>query len=171
MPLSLIWLVACTDDGAGDDGKDSDVVPDYDPAVEIGTGEDVFEPVADGGTVYVVFGPQGGYHLLGSLRAQGIVPGDTDRLDEPTNPVTTFRVFRDGAPIDTGLTYQQGLDPVPGEPGIYSMIGRFLILDITDDAELDGVELEMEVEVTDADGVVVTDRRRVVGEPHPLNDL
>ena len=67
MPLPLIRLVACTDDGAGD-AKDTDGVPDYAPAVEIGTGADAFEPVADGGTVYVVFGPQGGYHILGSLR-------------------------------------------------------------------------------------------------------
>jgi hypothetical protein len=38
------------------------------PSIEIGTGEQIFEPLSEGAPVTMVHGPQGGWHLLGSLR-------------------------------------------------------------------------------------------------------
>ena len=42
------------------------------PAVEIGTGEIEFQPLDDGDMLDIIQGPQGGFHLLGSLRVKGI---------------------------------------------------------------------------------------------------
>src|SRR4029434_4969109 len=44
------------------------------PAVELGTGESHFEELIDGQDVTLIHGPQGGWHVWMSLRAQEIDP-------------------------------------------------------------------------------------------------
>jgi hypothetical protein len=48
-------------------------LPDSAPtlAVEVGTGEGVFEPIAQGTVVDAVYGPQGGYHVWTAVRVTG----------------------------------------------------------------------------------------------------
>jgi hypothetical protein len=85
-----------------------------DPAAVIGTGELEFEPLGDGDELYVVLGPQGGYHLNGSVRVQGVAPGNPDDLLDPDNPTTEFRAFVGDQRVDAGgARYTQGLDPAP----------------------------------------------------------
>ena len=137
--------------------------------VELGTGEDAFEPIMDGETLQFIRGPQGGWHFLGSVRVSGLEPGDPDRLDDPDNPTTEFRVTRDGARVDLmAAVYTQGLRPVSGMGGTFEMVGRLVILDIMRDEDLDGVTVDMEVTVNAVDGSA-GDRRTIRAERHPLN--
>lgn len=166
-------LAGCS--GGKDTGPtdDTGTVPKLDPALELGTGDIEFVPIADGDTVFVVFGPQGGYHINSSLRVQGIDNGEPTDVDDPDNPVTSFAATLDGVSLNLSgdaTDYKQGIDPVPGEPGVYEMIGRRLLLNITDDAQLDGKTIEMTVHVEDKDGVALDDTRTVVCVPDPFND-
>lgn len=164
MPLPLILLALACGDGGGDTAGSP-----LDPAIELGTGTQFFEPLTDGGTVLIVRGPQGGYHFDGSMQVQGIDPGNVDDLGDPSNPKTTFTVTDAGNQV-AYVEYVQGIRTVAGEKWIYEMIGRRVFLDIVDDAELDGHEVVMTVEVTDSTGLVLSDSKTLMAEPHPLNN-
>lgn len=158
--LALLALVGC----AADDGA-----PTGDPVAELGTGELEFEPLSDGAELYVVQGPQGGYHFNGSVRVMGVAPGNTDDLLDPDNPTTEFRAWVGDARVDAGgARYTQGLDPAPS-PYHGQMAGRRVILDILDDAELDGATVRFEVTVSDVFGNSASDSVTVTAVPHPNN--
>ena len=161
MPLLLSLWLAC--------GEETQEPPPLDGI--IGAGEWEWENLEDQEEVAVILGPQGGYHLLGSVRVSGLEAGDADNLSEPNNPTTSFYVWVDGQNLTPGARYVQGLDPVSSEVEGYTheMIGRFAILDIDSDEELDGVELTFEVVVEDVHGKMVSDARDLVGYPHPFN--
>jgi len=146
-------------------GQDDPVLP---PSAELGTGDTAFEPLDDGESIYVIQGPQGGFHVLGSVRVTGVERGDPDDLSSAKNPTTTFAVYRGSERIDAmGASYVQGLDRV--EPGVYEMVGRFVILDILADDEVAGESLRITVELEDVNGVTVSDERTVLVTPHPQN--
>lgn len=162
MPLLLTLWLACS--------------PEPDPApLEgiLGAGEWEWEELEDGGEIAVILGPQGGYHLLGSVRVSGIEAGDADDLSNPNNPTTSFYVWVDGENRTPGARYVQGLDPIADPDDVFSheMVGRFAILDIDSDAELDGVELTFEVVVEDVEGQMVSDALTLWAYPHPYNHL
>ncbi len=148
--LLLIALAGCAAEGT-----------DLPPEVILGTGLEAWVPLADGDDVGIVQGPQGGYHVFGSVRATGLDPGNPLDLYAECNPTTEFRAYRGDVRVDLGAsTYRQGLDPGP-EP-YHEMIGRLIILDIASPAELDGVALRLEVTITDHDGLTASDQRMVV---------
>lgn len=159
LPAALL-LAAC-----GSDAEDDPVLP---PSLELGTGEVEFESIDDGDDVWVIQGPQGGFHILGSIRVTGVERGDPDDLEDPDNPTTEFQVYRGTERLDVlGARYTQGLDRF--EPGVYGMIGRFVILDIIEDDEVAGDTLHVTVDVTDVNGVQLSDELDVVAVPHPQN--
>ena len=163
MPLLLSLLLACSPEG-----EEISVSP----VALLGSGEWEWEDLTEGDEVPVIQGPQGGFHILGSVRVAGIKSGDPDNLGEPDNPTTTFYVWVEDQNLAPVSRYVQGLDPVSGEDvGDYSheMVGRFAILDITDDDELDGIELTFEVVVEDVDGTLISDSLSLVAYPHPYN--
>jgi hypothetical protein len=171
VPLSVTWalmlavaLAAC--DG-GDDEPDADAGP---PSITLATGAEEIEELTEGGDIYIVQGPQGGFHFYGSFYASGIEPGDPDDLSDPDNPTGEFRVFEGATRVDIAQAneFTQGLEPIPGTGGV-GKIGRLVILDISDDAELDGASVRFEVEVTDVHGVTVSDQRMLTAIPHPAN--
>jgi hypothetical protein len=150
-------------------GGDDEPVVEGPPRIELGTGESSFESLSDGDEIEVVLGPQGGFHLVGSARVGGIHPGDPDDLGDPDNPTTTFRVFVGNTRFDAmASSYTQGLEPAGNAE--YDMIGRFVILDILDDAELSGMTVRFEVDVVSADGTAMaSDSRMLLAVPHPNN--
>ncbi len=163
MPLLLSLLLACTAE------DDEPIAP---LRARLGAGEWEWETLESGDEVAVIQGPQGGFHLLGSVQVSGIEAGDPDNLAEPDNPTTTFFVWVDGQNIAPVSRYVQGLDPVSdadADDHSHEMIGRFAILDITSDDELDGVELIFEVVVEDVNGALVSDSLSLVAYPHPYN--
>lgn len=165
LPLSLL---AC----AGT--SDTTPPPPLPPGVSLGTGIETYVPIEDGDPITITFGPQGGYHLDGSLRAQGIVVGDADDLTHPGNPLTVFRVWdATGDPISglegaEEIQYREGLDPT-AEAGVFEMVGRRIFLDIPSDDAIVGTTIEVEVEIEDVDGTVVIDRHALDAVAHPLN--
>lgn len=166
--LALSILLLGCDGAAGEDAS----VPAGDagpPSVEIGTGFTEFEPIAEGGDLEFTLGPQGGFHFLASLRARGVRPGNPDDRMDPGNPTTTFRAFVGDRRVDLmASSYTQGLEPGL-EPGTYEMVGRLLILDIDQCADIQGMTVRVEVEVVDVAGARVTDERTVTAVPNPLN--
>ena len=130
----LLTLLACLGTSP-DPGEDSASTEPSAPQALLGTGEWEWEALSDGDEIYVIQGPQGGWHLLGSVRTVGLVPGDPTSLGDPENPTTTFQVWVDGAPLVPNAMYVQGLDSILGgvPPYTHEMIGRFAILDITGD--------------------------------------
>jgi hypothetical protein len=146
--------------------------PTKDPAVLLGTGEWNWAPLEAGDALPVIQGPQGGHHLLGSMRMVGLEAGDPEDLSANTNPTTTFSVLLDGVNLTPNAHYIQGIDPVNSTDSDWEheMIGRFAILDIADDSELDGVTLRFEVQVTDIHGRSASDGLEIEAYPDPRND-
>lgn len=65
-----VLMSACAGSPTGDDSAA------LGPEVHVGTGADTWEPLAEGDPLTMVHGPQGGWHLLGSLwvaNEQGVV--------------------------------------------------------------------------------------------------
>ncbi len=174
MSVHLIWLaLACggSTDGTGTDADDTAADPGpLEPALEVGTGDRVFEPLEDGDDIFIVQGPQGGFHFDGSIRVQGIETGDPGDLFSELNPTTVWRAFEGNDQIDVGIEATQGLDPVDGEPGVYETVGRKVILDITRDLQLAGDNVTLQVKITDVDGISLLDERTLNAVPHPLNE-
>ena len=160
MPLLLMWLFACSPE-------------DESPPLQavLGTGDWQWESLQEGDDIAVIMGPQGGYHLLGSLRVSGIEPGDPKDLSHPDNPTTRFSVWFEERNLTENAVFVQGLDPVSEDmpPYAFEMLGRFAILDILDDDELDGVELRFEVEVQDVHGNLASDSYLLKAYSHPNN--
>jgi hypothetical protein len=157
----MVSLFACGDDGGA---VNADAGP---PTIEIGTGQRDFESLQEGDSIFIVQGPQDGYHFFGSLRATNVNAGDAKDLSAPENPTTTFEVFVGTDRFDAmASTYVQGLKV---ETTGAEMIGRNVILNIEDDSELDGATVRFVVSVMDVDGVLVTDERTLMATPHPNN--
>lgn len=163
MSLLLTALLGCV--GGTDD-------PNVPPDIEMGTGEWEWEAMEDGQEIDVIQGPQGGFHLLGSVRVAGIEAGSADDLSDPNNPTTRFWVIHEGVDLAPSSVFVQGLDETPGDvsPFSHQMIGRFVIMDIEADDELDGVEINFGVSVEDVDGVQVEAEMMLTAVPHPLNN-
>ena len=137
------------------------------PSLELGTGNVNFEPLQEGGTIFIVQGPQGGYHFFGSLQARNIEPGDSEDLSDPNNPQTTFEAYVGDTRVDAmASSYRQGLRV---SNGVAEMIGRQVILDILDDDELAGATVRFVVSVEDAGGIKLSDERTLMALPHPDN--
>jgi hypothetical protein len=146
--------------------------PNLAPDLEIGTGEIAFVSLEDGDTMQIIQGPQGGFHLLTSLRVHGIAAGDRGDLTEPTNPTITFDVRgEDGDSWIAIGPLTQGLDTAPlnQRPFTHQLTGRFAILDITGDDELAGQTVDLSVQIAAQDDITLEDSVRIDLVPHPDN--
>lgn len=87
---SLVAAAAC----GSDDGTSGDPITGEcrDVRLEVGTGNREFTPVADGDTVFLFRGPQGGYMLYISVRASGIDPTSARLCYEDVLTATETRV-------------------------------------------------------------------------------
>lgn len=146
--------------------------PNLPPALEVGTGEINFVPLEDGDTLEIIQGPQGGFHLLTSLRVHGIAPGDRGDLTEPTNPTLTLDVT--GEAGDSWIAIgpiTQGLDasPLSERPFTHQMTGRFAILDILADDELAGQSVDLSVHIAADGDIEVSGSVHIDLVPHPDN--
>lgn len=162
--MRIAWMMllsaACTGDSPlGDDG----------PAMRIGTGDAAFIPLSNGDDIQVIQGPQGGFHILGALQATGIEPGDTDNLFDSSNPEIHFKVYDGDERVDASNAFIQGLDNTRWRD-TYEVVGRFVFLDIESDDELVGRTLRFTAELTDVDGVVLTDERTLGAVASPFNE-
>ena len=137
------------------------------PGVRLGTGEIEFEPLEDGDDLVVIFGPQGGYHVLGSFQGAGFEAGDPHDLSDPSNPIVRFELWDGARQLAPFASFQQGLDE---EDGVMEMLGRFVLLAIDDDDEIVGGQARFTVVVEDASGTLWEDDKTVNLVAHRLND-
>ncbi len=157
-------------DSATDD-SDVEVAPTV-GWIEIGEGEDEFSFLPSPGEAYVIRGPQGGFHMLGSVRSGDFEPGNPEDLEDPTNPLTEFSVYLGERRVDADVAnFRQALRSAFGTTDVYEMVGRFVILAIEDDDELVGQTVQLRVKVTDHNGAVYRDTRDLLAVKHPNNDL
>lgn len=70
------------------------------PRAELGTGAVTFEELADGDEVPIVWGAQGGVHVWGSVRVEGIYPGPRGADTDETSPRVDFLVEFASRPIN-----------------------------------------------------------------------
>jgi len=160
--IAILSMLGCLGCGSDDGGATP-------PAkASIGSGDNTFSALSDGSDALIVLGPQGGYHLVGAVQVSGLKPGDPSDLGSPDNPTTTFVVENNGIRIDAGgAHYTQGLDPVGANT--FEMIGRIVILDITNADAINGSTLGFSVTVTDIDGISATDSVQLIARPDPRN--
>jgi len=127
---------------------------------EIGTGEATFEPLVDGAPLPFNLGPQGGWHVFGSFRATGVLPGDPEDFANPDNPTVSFQVSQGGASLGGYTDLPRPMDPAEG--GGWEIVGDTLVLDISEPEEIDGTPALLWVSFLDGCGTLLEDAREVL---------
>ena len=170
--LLLSSLAACAGsapgdgsaDTTGDSGAAASACEAGDPSVELGTGEVAYEPLSDGDPVEVINGPQGGQHILASVRTSGMTSIATVHL-------TIQRAQDESYVSDQTYRLQFFEDPDRGSacawlyPGLYGYLGFVSVAE--DDADFLWKDAIMRVEVTDEAGQTASDSVVVVPELGP----
>lgn len=154
--FALPLLAACTPDDPGPPPGACDGLGT--PSVTVGTGLDVFTPYEDGASLPFWHGPQGGWHVYGSVQVHGLFVPDTLDYADPDNLIVDF-VVTDAA--GASLAGYAGLPRLftPDPEGVPQLLGERLILSIMAPEDVEGDTVTVEVTVTDACGTVVTDAR------------
>ncbi len=121
-------------------------------SVELGTGVDAFEPIADGMTLPIQCGGQGGFHVWGAFRAHGF---------DLTNVHVVFNHVIDGAQMG-GAAFDFDVAPTDGERyGLTAFLGANQGVDVSGLA-LDGKQDTFSVTVSDQCGNSASDSRTIV---------
>ncbi len=155
MRLALLFsfLVAC-DPASPAACEEAAEIPGV---LEIGTGESDYEPVSDGDDVKLAYGPQGGQHVWGSLRAEGIVSGLL--ADDDADPVVDFEVIEADGDVLGG--YRQTPRHFDGAlAGELELVGDTLILDWLEEG-FEGLEVTIAAHLVDACGRELSAERAV----------
>ena len=142
----------------------------YDASIVMGSGENQFLSLEDGEVVTMHSGIQGGFHVYGSIRTQGLVPGrDLIMGGVDSGVEVVFELYSEDADVGYGMRSEAVLS---GDESDAELLGQLVYLDFWDleyDEEEDSyvsidpteIEFTMEVQVTDSCGVTVSDSRQV----------
>jgi hypothetical protein len=159
------------DDGGSDGGTGDSADPCLveDAVVEVGTGEVSFEPLEDGDEIVVINGPQGGQHILGSLRAW--------HTDQVLTVHYTITIVATGEVVSDQTNRYQMLEE-EGDcawvyPGMYGYLGFVYEGEDTDPDEFLDHESVMRMEVEDSLGRTASDEVIIIpvlGEPTKGDD-
>ena len=169
--LSLLLAAGLAAGCTGDEPKGDDTAPEVNDSIctitpgpdvdpesldcKLGTNDQTFVLVEEGDRVPYHAGPQGGWHVFGSLMTRGVVPGVIDDLTSPDTPLIKYKVTRDGE-LYGGVDYQQPRWLTDAGDGWHQHIGEQLVLAILDTYEADGAEVVMSFELTDANGSILS---------------
>lgn len=138
--------------GPGETGVDPGPAdPCQVPVVDVGTGDDAWEDLSEGDPAVMVHGPQGGWHVLGSVRATAtlqIVTVDFLITDLPSGEVIASNIYQ--------VALREDVVECGGE---YTGMYAYLSVGALENGELDTPpelladhELLMEITVEDAAG-------------------
>lgn len=133
--------VGCGTPPTSDAGTDDVMLPPdgevlYDGTLELGEGQTVFRPIADGDTLLIARGCQGSQHVWISLRAS---PG----LD-PRGMIIRLRLQRASDDVDVGLEFLVRLSFTP-DTDHSERLGLTLQIPVPDDALTQDLVLSGEV--------------------------
>ena len=138
-----------------------------DPVVEIGTGETEYEPLSEESSVVMVHGPQGGWHMLGSVRVHNMDPIIEVHFtvhDEESGTVVSDNLYRVAVVQDGECTGYY--------PGMYGYIDVTLMATETATRPPELLSYKpviMTMEVKDFAGREKTTTLRVMAEPDPMD--
>ena len=159
-----------TDDtGRPDDtgGSGPIACEDRAPSVEIGTGDVIFESLEAGEPVVMVHGPQGGWHMLGSVRTHSmhnVIEVHFTVKDLESGVVVSDNLYRVAVVVDGECTGYY--------PGMYGYLNVTELA--TEHADrppevLGYKTVEMKMEVTDYEGRQVETSLLVTAQPDPID--
>jgi hypothetical protein len=140
-----------------------------DPSLVLGTGETEWRDLSEEASITMVHGPQGGWHILTSLRLveMGVI----------VNIVTQLTDISSGVEISHN---QYTLQSTPNNDCFAEIVGLYSYLDVsaladednhTPPALLDGHELALEVSVTASDGLVLEESLVLIAVLDPADVL
>jgi hypothetical protein len=136
--------------------------------VEVGTGEREFEILAEGDSVVMVHGPQGGWHMLGSMRATN--------MTEILSVHFTITHLSSGVVVaDNTYRVATVYDPdlcMGYYPGMYGYLYVEPLAEGENDTPPELMaysNVQFCMEVTDQDERVARDCRTVVAVPDPID--
>ena len=167
MVALISLLLACGGGDGSRDGNQSDLpCLERDPIVTIGTGAYEWEDLAAGDGLVMVHGPQGGWHMLGSVHVTS------------TEPIVEVRytIEAAGAALISENFYRVALVPDGDCAGYYT--GMYGYLDVSALAEGDAdtppellayETLTLRMEVEDAAGRSGATATEVVAQPDPAD--
>jgi len=107
-----------------------------------------FEARADGQDMAAVLAPSGFYMLLPSIRARGIDPGQSGSAGQPSDPLVSVDIFKQGVRVGGSTEQRLGLTETAFG---YDLVDIFTPLDVPP-AEFEGYDLDLRASVTDACG-------------------
>lgn len=155
---------ACSDpvvpdpEDASTGGQDASIADSGDggattATIEIGTGQDTFEPLAGGETLPLVAGPQGGgrnggYHLWFAVRVKNYDPREIELNFDAIDPTNNMSFGSQGRTLD--------LLPIEDAFGAWGIAVR-----MDDCCVVTGKEVIMRVTARDRDGLMGMDERRI----------
>jgi hypothetical protein len=158
-------LVADASCGPGADAGACSLVadPDLPGCMEVGSGSFSFQPLTPGNeAVEVIHGPQGGYHVFGSLRVRDVAlePGVSVLFHfRPAEACDDIMLPEAKTPIDIAAdAFRNAGD------GWRAAYGFLVILDTTTPDDLNGRRFVLGAEMTDAAGDVYRGESEVVAE-------
>ncbi len=165
---SFLLLMACTGT-KGDTASGTSTTHGVcgEPALEIGTGAATFETLTEDDGVVMVHGPQGGWHMLASGRAN-------NTADIVTFHVTITTESGGVTVADNSYTVQLARedDCLGYYPGMYA----YLDVSALENGELDTPPELLSYEpmlismtLTDTEGLELTDEIRVIATPDPVD--
>jgi hypothetical protein len=167
--MPSLWMLLLALTGCGDKPDTGTELGCFDspPEAEIGSGEGEWVSLSEGDPVTMVHGPQGGWHMLGSLWAANV--------EQIVEIEFTITVEETGAVVSDNK-YRVALVP-DGEcagyfPGMY---GYLAVSDIAEGALdtppelLSYQNLVMAMTVTDSAGRTASAERTVLAEPDPVD--
>ncbi len=168
MWLSLLWM-ACT--GSTESGADDseDTGPCAGEArVEIGDGTDPFVPIVEDGSVTMVHGPQGGWHMLAGVRVTN--------TDDIVSIAYTIQTESDGVVVSDN-NYRVQLRDEGNCQGTYWNMYGYLDASVLAEGELDtppellcGAPLRMRIAVEDGAGKGASAELRITAAADPLDN-
>jgi hypothetical protein len=172
---TFLLLTACTDGEICEISEDTGIQIGsinetcfcQEPSIAIGTGRASFEPLSNGDGIEMTYGPQGGWHIWGSIQA--------------TNTRDVIRVQFEAIDIESNetvvdVTHQVALAMENDCTGSYTGMYGFLKLDGLVSGELDtppelicGHLLEIRMTVSDSGGRLITKTVETVTTPDPVD--
>jgi len=169
--VMLLWT-ACgegsdTGTASPDSGAPEEGCAASPASIDVGTGADAFVALSDGDPVVMVHGPQGGWHLLGSVRTHNMTPVVRIRFEV---------VVEDGGAVvaDNSLYVQTLPDGECG--GVYPGMYAYLMVDALADGDADTPPellayetLLFRAEVEDQDGRTAEAEVRITATPDPVD--